>query len=83
MQLWENYEIVALGTLERRKSQTKKLQISICKVESSDFVTYIDYGDNEGPELSEASNDYDRTLKVIKVDKTQAAGKLKKGYQEI
>ena len=73
-----NYQLTT-----KKPFDPRKLEITVCKVESRNFVTFIDYGDNEGPELSDASNDYDRTLEVIKVDKTQVAGKLKKDYQEI
>jgi predicted DNA-binding WGR domain protein len=81
---WQEHEGTWTYQLTTKKPfDPRKLEITVCKVESRNFVTFIDYGDNEGPELSDASNDYDRTLEVIKVDKTQVAGKLKKDYQEI
>ncbi len=64
----------------------RKLEMTVCEVESREMVTIIGYDyDDEGEEfgLIGGDSDYSRTLEVVKVDKTQVAGKLKKGYQEI
>ncbi|WP_168177012.1 DUF4116 domain-containing protein [Candidatus Thioglobus sp. NP1] len=52
--------------------EVKKLDITVCKVESTDTVTsfWYDLAENEDFDLSDGSSDYSRTLKVIKIDKS-------------
>ena len=55
--------------------EVKKLDITVCKVESTDTVTsfWYDLAENEDFDLSDGSSDYSRTLKVIKIDKQDIA----------
>ena len=65
---------------------SRKLEMTVCEVESREMVTSVwyDYDDKgEEFELIGGDGDYGRTLEVVEVDKTQVAGKLKKDYQEI
>ena len=84
---WQEHEGTWTYQLTTKKPfDPRKLEITVCEVESREMVTIIGYDyDDEGEEFGFTGADinYDQTLEVIKVDKTQAAGKLKKGYQEI
>ncbi|MDP6527723.1 MAG: DUF4116 domain-containing protein, partial [Candidatus Pacebacteria bacterium] len=65
---------------------SRKLEMTVCEVESREMVTSVwyDYDDKgEEFELIGGDGDYGRTLEVVEVDKTQVDGKLKKGHQEI
>ncbi len=65
---------------------SRKLEMTVCEVESREMVTSVWYDyDDKGEEFELWAFGYDqvRTIEVVEVDKTQVDGKLKKDYQEI
>ena len=77
-----NYELKT-----REPFDPRKLEMTACEIEESrEIITSVCYDcDDKGEEFefTGADSNYEVFLEVVKVDKTQAAGKLKKGYQEI
>ena len=77
-----NYELKT-----REPFDPRKLEMTACEIEESrEIITSVCYDcDDKGEEFefTGADSNYEVFLEVVKVDKTQTAGKLKKGCQEI